>query len=230
MVESNLKPENRSQAVTLLKEYYHISDLAELTDPQLHELYLIHKKKENQYANTVHSIAKKKFKEIPKVNPSEEYITVGKMRVTLKNQECETCTQNVRMYKTKIHSKMAQALILMYKEEEQFQDRFTHMPTLCQNNNLRYQDVSLAKAAYWGLIEAAKNDDPKKKDSGLWKLTTLGRNFVKKEIEIDKFVYVYDSKVYRQVMNETHREKVEITDSLGDDFNYTDMMNNYPNG
>ena len=36
----------------------------------------------------------------------------------------------------------------------------------------------LATLRWWGLIERAPNDDPKKKSSGMWALTNLGRHFI----------------------------------------------------
>ena len=46
----------------------------------------------------------------------------------------------------------------------------------------------LATLRWWGLIERAPNDDPKKKSSGMWALTNLGRHFIRGNVAVPRRV------------------------------------------
>lgn len=54
---------------------------------------------------------------------------------------------------------------------------------------------NLAKAAHWGLIEQAPNNDKTKRCSGLWKPTPSGIEFVYKRILVASHVFLYNSSV-----------------------------------
>jgi hypothetical protein len=77
-----------------------------------------------------------------------------------------------------------------------------------------------AKLSYWDLIEEkAKNDLDDKKNSGWWRITDKGRLFVENKHLITEYVLIYDSRVVG-----FDGDQIRITDTLGDKFSYTELM------
>ena len=81
-----------------------------------------------------------------------------------------------------------------------------------------------AKLRFWGLIEAMPNDNPLKRSSGMWRLTTLGREFVFGRTTVSAVCY------YR------HPEggilgfepgQIDIATALGKNFSYPSLMQGY---
>ncbi len=77
-----------------------------------------------------------------------------------------------------------------------------------------------AKLRHWGLAELKPNDDdPSKKDSGLWRPTEKGRRFAYRQIRVPRYVYLYKNKVMG-----FSEETISIEEALKVSFDYDDLM------
>lgn len=128
---------------------------------------------------------------------------------------CPCCAQDVKVYKRKLSAASARVLIAMWYKAE---FDWVHLPTLGVLTTGRGDEC---KARYWGLIEAMP--DARREDGsdrvGWWRLTPLGAKFVQGKAVIQKYAVVYDSRCL-----ELTGEDVTIVDSLGEGFNYRDLM------
>lgn len=133
---------------------------------------------------------------------------------------CSACGQNVKMYKKKIDSLMAVYLIKLYKLSNGSSGKYFHV-----ENDL---DVPLkvggswAKLRWWGLIEEQAKDElnTTSRTSGYWKITERGIHYAKGEITLPKYVKLYNGKC-----RGSEGKKTTIQESLGDKFNYQELMN-----
>lgn len=74
----------------------------------------------------------------------------------------------------------------------------------------------------WGLIEEVPDDaDPQKKKAGFYRVTERGVQFVRGEIRVNKFVYLYDNRLLN-ISGDT--ETVSMQEALGDRFDYQELM------
>ena len=132
--------------------------------------------------------------------------------------KCRHCGANSKVYAYKIGS-YARVLIWMA-----FNDRdggYLHIPTSGAING----GGDYAKLRYWGLIEKSpKNPDPSKRSSGLWRLTTTGRDFALNKTTVNSICY------YSHPPGEVlgfEPDQVSIIDALGKHFDYETLMSGY---
>jgi len=136
---------------------------------------------------------------------------------------CPCCGQLCKIYKRKLNSTMALALVLIY----QFFKTHKHADWLHvaaflvkvkHDSSIAGGDV--VKLRYWGLLERAAGDRPDGSDRiGRYKITDLGKRFVEKAAAVPKYVYLYN-----QLLLRLSEETITITDALGDRFSYTKLM------
>jgi hypothetical protein len=132
---------------------------------------------------------------------------------------CPCCTQFAKVYRRKLNSAMAYALILMYRHGGD-EDGWCYVPDLLIRRTNRGGDE--AKARYWGLIE--EPPDAMREDGstrvGTWRLTADGAAFVRGELKVAKYARVYDGRC----LGLDDAQLVDITDALGKRFNYRELM------
>lgn len=133
-----------------------------------------------------------------------------------KGCECPACGQFVRQYRRRIGSPQCRGLILLYSIHTKRETEWVHIREIVKEVNVH---GDFAKMVYWNLIEEKPNTDKDKKSSGLWKITDLGKKFVKNEIKIPSHALVYNGKC--NGMSET---QTDIIESLGKTFNYNELM------
>ena len=132
-----------------------------------------------------------------------------------KGVECPCCERFVKVYTKSLNSSVASVLIAMYKNGSEW----VHV-----NEEIRPRSggqFSIAKD--WGLIEQKEKegeDIEKKRVSGYWRLTVKGRQFVRDEILIPKYIRTLNGEIL-----EFSSDLISIRDSLGKHFNYSEMMN-----
>lgn len=127
---------------------------------------------------------------------------------------CPACDQMAKVYKRPLHSGVARVLIAMYHDDSD-PEGWVYIPSL--------RGIELggdtAKARYWGLIE----ERPERRDdggrAGWWRLTNLGRSFVRGTVSIPKYARIYDGRCLG-----LKGDPVTIRDVLGQKFNYDDLM------
>jgi len=73
-----------------------------------------------------------------------------------------------------------------------------------------------AKLRFWGMIEPKPNDkDPTKNQSGIWRITDKGIQFVKKQLRVPSTALVYNNKCFG-----FSNDPVSIEDTLKESFDW----------
>jgi len=133
---------------------------------------------------------------------------------------CPCCTRFVKIYKRKITSSMAYALIILYRHDCQQPGAWVELSTFFAG--LPHLDPKVAIAVrsnstalgLWKLI--AEHPD----DGRQYQITDLGRRFVAEDEAIPKYVYIYDDRLLPRVSS----EQVTIREALADKFDYEELM------
>lgn len=127
---------------------------------------------------------------------------------------CPCCNQTVKLYKRKLNSGMARVLIAMYKKG----GSFFHVKDYLREYNIKNtHDWTLLK--YWGLIEPMDNHKGGQ-ELGYWSITEKGKQFCKGELKLQKHVLIITNK-----MIGFSSEDTDIVESLGNHFDYNELMN-----
>jgi len=129
---------------------------------------------------------------------------------------CPCCGQYVKLYKRKLNSGMAVALIRMYSHARL--DWVNVKDFLRQHKYRNNHDWTLLR--FWGIIEEDNQEGPEgAKSAGHWRITPKGHNFVLNRIRVPKRVSLYNNQ-FRGFDEET----TSIVEALGDHFNYHELM------
>lgn len=124
---------------------------------------------------------------------------------------CPCCTQFSKVYKRKINSTMARALITLYLSSDG--EEFVHTATLPGDTH------EMSQLSWWGLVLEERLLRPDGGRAGHWRLTHKGRLFVLGSVTVPARARVYDGRVLSLV-----GQQVTIEDCLGSRFNYTELM------
>ena len=149
----------------------------------------------------------------------EEKARLRKVVLVEKKQTvCGCCGQKVQLYKRTFNGNMARALALIYKLANK---DYIHVQKEFSKLNLRATSMDYIQLSRWKMIESKPNPkDPDKKDSGLWRITDYGIQFLNKSIKVPAFVYVYDNKTHSYSTLE-----VSIIDIIDKKFKYSELFN-----
>ena len=140
-----------------------------------------------------------------------------------KGCKCPSCGQMVKLYKRKLNSSNAICMIEFAKMATV--GKWYHISDLIKYNTLlatRLNGGEFARMRYFGLIEEMEKDpkETSKRTSGYWRITQKGVDFVNNIITVPKYVFIFDNRV--QGLSD---EKTNIIESLGNKFNYQELMN-----
>lgn len=146
---------------------------------------------------------------------------------------CPCCQQFVKIYRRKITSSMAYALLLIARH---YKDRplgemgeWLHVPEYLSAQSKFGAPVrggDWAKLRWWGLIEAAMDVEPSERRSdgsarvGHYRLTPLGRAWARGECAVPRIALIFNQRLAR--LDDT--ETVTIREALKDKFNYAELM------
>ena len=131
---------------------------------------------------------------------------------------CPCCGQFAKRYRRKIHSTMARDLIKLSRRVGW--GRYVRVNAELSGGGRPPHLGDFAKLAYWGLIEehpAQRGDGGR---AGWWKITEDGDRFVSHDLRVPKYAVVYNGAVVSH-----DGEMVNISDALGDKFDYWELMN-----
>ena len=135
---------------------------------------------------------------------------------------CPCCGRFGKIYRRKLNSKMARATIEMFRLDEKRPGAWIHVAREL-DYNLRGSDYGLLPA--WKFIEQpgedAKGDG--NPHGGRYRITPLGRGFVKGLVPARKYVYTYNDSVI-EIEEAEASETIWIRDALGSHFSYTELM------
>jgi hypothetical protein len=136
---------------------------------------------------------------------------------------CPACGQFCKVYKRKLNSTMALALVLIY----QFFKKNPHADWLHvaaflvkvkRDSSIAGGDV--VKLRYWGLLVRAAGDRDDGSDRvGRYKITDVGKQFVEGRIAVPRYVYLYN-----QLLLRLSEEMTTMREALSDKFNYDELM------
>lgn len=136
---------------------------------------------------------------------------------------CPTCGQFCKVYRRKLNSTMALALVLIYRF---FQNNpaadWLHVASFLvqvkRDSSIAGGDV--VKLRYWGLLERASGERSDGSDRvGRYKITDVGKQFVEGKIAVPRYVYLYN-----QLLLRLSEEMTTIRDALGDRFQYDELI------
>ena len=131
------------------------------------------------------------------------------------SMDCPCCGRFAKVYKRRMHHGIARALIRLFMASAQNPKEYLHFTAFC--DSITGCDFTIAR--HWGLIEDAAQDDDEKKTSGLWRLTTAGRDYVAGRSTLPKYVLLYNDETLG-----FEGQHITINDCIGDKFNYREMM------
>lgn len=134
--------------------------------------------------------------------------------------DCPCCSQRVKLYRRNITSSMAAGLIVLYKHKTEDPNGWVHIPSLVKQNHLLTGDF--AKLKYWGLIvpkDEIRDDGSNR--NGYYKITTDGRLFVEGRLQVEKYKFIFNKKVYD---TGEVQELIDIHAALKNKFNYNELM------
>ena len=135
-----------------------------------------------------------------------------------KGVDCPCCTQFVKLYNRKLNSGMAITLIRMHQHDR---NKWINVKDFLREHKFHNNhDWTLLR--HWGLIEerVGKPMDGSK-SLGEWRMTYKGNQFILNRIRVPKRILLYNNK-FRGFDDET----TNITEALGNKFDYDELMSN----
>lgn len=126
--------------------------------------------------------------------------------------DCPLCEQRAQLYRRKITSAMARGLIKQYVSVGK---EFAHSAELCRRETHEFSQLS-----WWGLIDELTERRPDGGKAGWWRINDRGEAFVRNELFVPKYVWVYNGHVVREDKNRF----TVISECLTVRFNYSELM------
>lgn len=132
---------------------------------------------------------------------------------------CPCCDQFVKEYRRKLPAATTRVLIALYRHNEGRD--FIFLPDLLDTmTGTPHQGGYGTLGQFWGLMERRQGErDDGSKRVGWWRLTDLGRAFVRGEATVPVYAYIYNGKLRRYA-----GDPVDVRTSLGHRFNYDELM------
>lgn len=134
--------------------------------------------------------------------------------------DCPCCGQLVKIYKRKLNSTMARALVLIYQYFEippSYREEWFHGPS---HSVWSTSGGDAAKLRHWGLIEGRPGERPDgSTHTGFFRITDKGRDFVLGMVRVPQHVLLFNQNRFGFSFETTN-----IYEALGDKFNYNELM------
>jgi len=124
---------------------------------------------------------------------------------------CPCCKQTAKIYKRSISGTMVRQLIKIYNKGGK--DKWIHITELSSHGG------DFAKLEHWAMVKRAKNRSDAKKDSGFWKITPHGINFLKGKATAQKYVFFYNKETLG-----VSDERIKVEDAVKNQFNFKKLM------
>lgn len=137
---------------------------------------------------------------------------VQKITPTDKLQTCPCCDQTVKLYKRAINKGMVTDLAELYKIASD--GRYVHISEFTSPRSSR----EIGTLKMWNLVERMPATNNAKRTSGMYRITSLGMQFVRADVKVHKYALMYNSKCFG-----LEGDMVGIQDCI-EGFNYFDLM------
>lgn len=155
-------------------------------------------------------------------------VTLGAARQHLrdglagKGIECPCCRQFAKVYKRKLSSSMAYALVLIYRYFQVHTDEaWLHVPNYLNGFGVVARGGDWSKLVHWGHIEERPEErEDGCKHAGEWRITEAGKRFAAAVETAPKHLYFYNGQV-----TALSAEQTFIREALGNHFHYDELMN-----
>tara|TARA_R110000744_G_scaffold28730_1_gene68941 strand:- start:620 stop:1144 length:525 start_codon:yes stop_codon:yes gene_type:complete len=131
-------------------------------------------------------------------------------------KECPCCGASNKVYKRKLSSTMTATMCAISATDEE--GGWVHL------NRVPRRFVhggEVAQLQHWELLEQKRNDNTRKRRSGVWRLTPKGYAFVRGELRVPSHAFVC-SPGDRLLGWET--TTTGVVEALGDHFDYQELM------
>jgi hypothetical protein len=145
-----------------------------------------------------------------------------------KGGHCPCCGKWGKVYRHGISHAMMKALLWMASNHG---ENWINMPKQAPRDLI--QTYTFATLKWWRLIEPLNIEqevnvedgelvysDSETRSSGIWRVTPLGMKFAKGQVQVPKYVYLYND-----TLKDVSTETVYIKDCVGKKFNYSEIMN-----
>jgi hypothetical protein len=139
----------------------------------------------------------------------------------VKGTRCPMCNSFLKLYKRKLTSSMAYALILFYRSGNQ---DWIHAENYFKGlDNIPYSiRGDFPKLRFWGLIEKKSGEkDDKNPDNGYYRISDSGIAFVKYKVKVPVHALIY-----KNVVEDFSSELMDIKQALGKKFRYDETVYN----
>lgn len=130
--------------------------------------------------------------------PITEDTPLGKVKEWLrervkKGETCPCCGQRVQVYKRKLNKTMVRTLALLAVEQKkQTSPGYLHAPTVLKEHAGYAREVG--KLAYWDFVVEGPSKRGDGGHAGMWQVTSNGFAFLRGELEVKRYVKVYDGR------------------------------------
>lgn len=133
---------------------------------------------------------------------------------------CPVCDQYYRLYRRKLNTGVALFLLGLYKIQKQSVfSEYTHAKEVVKKIGAYTTSRDYSILEYWGFMKPEPNTDDRKRTSGNWLITSIGRMFVENKISVASHALILNGKLVGWSDTTINMEK-----ALGNDFNYWELM------
>ena len=139
---------------------------------------------------------------------------------------CPLCTQMVKLYRRKLSSQMARALLLIYRHFAA-DARLARDPNYWLDVNdfllqcgVNSGEANVALLRHWNLLERKPERQGDGNRAGLYRMTELGCRFARGAVAVPKDVFLFNDRLYEPV---EAVERITIKEALGSKFNYEEL-------
>lgn len=135
---------------------------------------------------------------------------------------CRCCERFAKYYPRKLSAAHIYGLAVLYRLDLE-EPGYHHISEICKG---KYGSVScdFSKVEYWNLAHRKKNEketeqDQSKNNTGLWKITDLGKLFILGHVGVMSPKITYNHKVYK-----TGGNLIFAKDCINEKFDYREIM------
>jgi len=140
---------------------------------------------------------------------------------------CPCCGQFAKIYKRKFNSWMARAMIAFYAHEGMKPGWFHAISVVVDRRFWKFKINNscgdYGKLVWWGLLEeAAGHREDGNPETGYYRMTQKGRDFVLGKIRVRKYIHIYNDTLLE--VDGEKDEIISIHEAMGAKFNYSELM------
>jgi hypothetical protein len=135
-------------------------------------------------------------------------------------ERCPCCTQYAKVYRRSLPNATARVMIALHRAGAE-PDAYLFLPTILDTmKGTPHQGGYGTLGQHWGLLEQQPGErDDGSNRVGWWRLTLLGRAYVRDEVTVPRYAHIYNGRCLR-----LSGEPWSIRNALGRRFYYNELM------